>query len=123
MFKFFVILLLATLAPTSSLAADPQLMKPVETYVETGTDVDASAYNEVISATVLTAAALLVYNSTPVAVKVATGAAASEVDLPIYIGALQWGYINIPIPLGTRLAVRALTSDAASGYVTITLLQ
>jgi len=118
-----LLLVLALLLTPTAMAANPALMKPVQAYVETGTDVDASAYNEVDASTDFTAAAVLVANGTDVPVKIATGAASSEVDLPMYIPNGEALVVNLPIPKGSRLSVRALGADASSGYVTITLLQ
>ncbi len=102
--------------------ADPPSIG-VASHFEVGTDIDASAYNQITASTTKSTSGLLVRNSTDVPVKLATGAAASEVDIPQYIGPGETALVRKNIPAGTRLACRALNADAASGYLTVTLLQ
>jgi hypothetical protein len=120
--KFLAILLLA-LVPVPSMAADPALMHPAQAISATGTSVDASAYLQLDAATDVTAAAFLVNNGTDVPVKLAIGGSGSEVDIPQYVGNGLSSVINYPVAKATRLAIRAIGADAASGYVTVTLLQ
>lgn len=98
------------------------LLKPKASYVEAGTDIDAGSYNEIVAATPKRASAIAVENTTDQTVKLAVGAAASEVDIPEYIAPGVAKIISWEIPAGSRLSVSAVVANASSGQFVATLM-
>ncbi len=94
----------------------------IEPYVVTGNGLVANAYTQIVAATGKACSGFRVRNNSDVAIKLATGAAASEVDIPDYVGPGETAFVRKQVAAGTRLAIRALTAAGTSGYITVNLL-
>ncbi len=85
------------------------------------TNVTSSAYVELVAATPFPVSRIQVSDTSTKLLKIATGAASSEVDIvtcPIS------GSVLIPyqIPAGTRLSIKAIDATASTGYNVVTFL-
>lgn len=86
----------------------------------TGGSVTTSAYVQLIASTTSAAKLVSIFDSSGQAMIIAVGAAASEVD-QIYVPP-GGGDFPLAIPAGSRVAIKALTATAASGYNLLNLL-
>lgn len=84
------------------------------------TSVTTSAYVQLIASTTSLANMVQIFDSSGQAMILATGAAGSEVD-QVYVppGGADF---NLSIAAGTRVAIKALTATASSGYLLVNLL-
>lgn len=84
------------------------------------TNVTTSAYTQLIASTTSATNMVQVFDSSGQAIILATGAAGSEV-IQAYIppGGADF---NLAIAAGTRVAIKALTANATSGYLLVNLL-
>ena len=88
--------------------------------VYSSTNVTSSAYVELISSTSGDVNLLEIFDSSGVALYLATGAAASEVDqLIIYPGGN--GAVSLHIPSGTRISLKAVSTSATAGTLYVNL--
>ena len=86
------------------------------------TNVTTSAYVELIHSTSVALTRVAIWNTSGSIIKLATGAAASEVD-KIYIGPGGTGVFDIAIPASTRISLEALDQTANAGYFLFTGFQ
>lgn len=84
-----------------------------------GTSVTTSAYVQLISSTANAIQTVCISDSSGSILKLATGAAASEVDR-IYLPAGGAGCYGINIPASTRISLEALDATASTGYFIFT---
>lgn len=84
------------------------------------TSVTTAAYTQIIASTAADIQRIQIADTSGQVVILATGAAASEVDI-LYIGRGGDDF-NIAIPSGTRLSIKALTADADIGDIVINFL-
>ena len=89
--------------------------------VYSSTNITTSAYTQLVASTTLATTQLRIFDSSGQAMILATGASGSEV-IQAYIPP---GGDNFPltIPAGTRVAYKALTGTANSGYLIINFLE
>lgn len=102
---------------------DLNKLLPFEAFLVAGTDVEQATYEEVDASVAERAEAFEVENTTDSAIVFATGAAASEVDMPVYIAPGVAKVVHRALPAGTRLSVRAVNADATLGFVIINYLK
>lgn len=87
----------------------------------TGTNVTTGAYVELIASTTSDCTKMRIFDSSGQTLKIATGAAASEVDLfLVFPGGNE--EIEVNIPSGTRISIQAVSATAASGEISINLI-
>lgn len=86
-----------------------------------GASVTTAAYTELIASTSAQINKLQIFDSSGQTLKLAVGAAASEVD-QIYIFPGGNGDVDLQIPAGSRVSVRAVSANAASGELVINFL-
>lgn len=90
------------------------------------TNVSTSAYTTLIASTAISVTQLLVTDTSTQLVKLAIGAAGSEVDLcqlPVSSTVtISFESIN-QIPVGSRLSIRAISANATTGFLGFTLIQ
>ncbi len=98
------------------------LLRPRQTATVVAANVDVGAYTAVFTATTYGTGAIRVENTTDKVVKLAVGAAASEVDIPEYISPGVSKVIQISVAKGARLSCRAVDADATTGQLSVTLL-
>jgi hypothetical protein len=99
-------------------------LTPVEAARVAGSTILTASYVEVIAATAKTCAYLDLSNQgTAASVKFAVGAAGSEVDIPHYIVLNERSErIYYPIPVGSRISVKALDTNGTGGSVIVNLM-
>lgn len=102
------------------------IRKPVGTSVandNSGTTITSAAWVELSAALGAPASAIEVYNTSSKAIKLATGGAGSEVEVPYIIPPSASSTI-VPLELkkGVRLAAKALGADATTGFLVINFL-
>ncbi len=95
---------------------------PLESFSVAGTDVDVGAYFEVDASVAARSNAIAIENTTDSVVKLAVGAAASEVDIPEYVAPGVAKIINRALLPGQRLSVRAVNANATEGFVVVTYM-
>lgn len=84
----------------------------------TSTSVTTGAYVQLVASTTSTTNRIEIFDSSGQTLKIATGAAASEVDLMnIFPGGN--GIVDVTIPSGTRVSVRAVSATASVGELDI----
>lgn len=83
-----------------------------------GTAVTTAAYVQLIASTAHQIKKLEIFDSSGQTLVLATGAAASEVDL-LYVTPGGNGQISIDIAAGTRLSIKAISANATSGEIDI----
>lgn len=90
-----------------------------------GTNITTAAYLQLDAAMDSSCSDLEVFNSTASTVFLATGAAASEQNIPYNFGpGSGFSYkIHMPIVKGVRLSARALTANATTGFFIVNCLQ
>ena len=88
----------------------------------TSVAVTTSAYVQLIASTLDTINYLNIFDSSGQTLVLAVGAAASEVD-QIYITPGGTGSINLLIPTGSRVSVKAVSATANVGELDITFLK
>ena len=87
----------------------------------TSTSVTTGAYVELIASTSATVTKMRIFDSSGQTLKIATGAAASEVDLfLVFPGGNE--EIEVNIPSGTRISIQAVSATADSGEISINLI-
>lgn len=84
-----------------------------------GTNVTTSAYVQLIASTASAVNMVCLANSSGSIIKMATGAAASEVDR-IYVPAGGSGCFGVNIAASTRISLEALDATASTGYFLFT---
>ncbi len=85
-----------------------------------GANITTGAYVELIHALTAGVSAVEIFNPSPATMKIALGAAGSEVDLPYHIIPGGSAFL-IPIPAGNkqRISLKAVDQTANSGLFTI----
>lgn len=86
---------------------------------DSSNNITTGAYVQLIASTANAITTLCVSDSSGQIIKVATGAAASEVDR-IYLPAGGSGCFRLNVPASTRVSLKALNADATSGYFVLT---
>ncbi len=86
----------------------------------TSVNVTTAAYVTLIASTTSAASLIEVFDSSGQTLKIATGAAASEVDQFIVFPGGN-GQIPLAIPAGTRISIKALSATASVGEIDINL--
>lgn len=86
-----------------------------------GTNVTTGAYVQLIASTATSTSHLEICDTSGQSLKIATGAASSEVDIAstTVSGCV---YINYYIPAGTRLSIEAINASATTGYSIVSLI-
>ncbi len=87
----------------------------------TSTPVSTSAYTEIVSSLSAAVSELYIFDSSGRTLFLAVGAAGSEVN-KIYIVPGGNGLIDLAIPLGSRVSIKAIGSAATAGEISITFL-
>ena len=107
--------------PFSSVPFSPTIRHNI--YSDYGTTpVTTSAYTEILAATLGQTLRLWIQDTSGSMLILATGSAASEVPL-VYIQAGGFGFqVDLTIPSGSRLSLKALDADATSGAFLATLM-
>lgn len=105
-------------APASSGHTSVQLVR--NDY--SSTNVTTAAYVQLIASTSDTTNQLFIFDSSGQTLFLAVGAAASEVN-KAYIVPGGNGELNLTIPAGSRVSVKAVSASATSGELSITLLK
>lgn len=100
--------------------------KPVEKIaINTGvTNITTGAWVQLTAATTKPLSFMEVYNATTKILVLAIGAAASEVELPIYIYpgiGSQIVPIDQIIPKGSRVSAKAVDANATTGYLLLNM--
>jgi hypothetical protein len=80
---------------------------------EHSTPITTAAYTELIAATAGTIGQLLIFDSSGETLVLAVGGSGSEVDQL---------YIDLSIPAGSRVSIKAVSANTASGELTVTAL-
>jgi hypothetical protein len=89
-----------------------------------GTNVTTGAYVTYVASTSITASHIMICDTSGVLVKMAVGAAASEVDyFAVPISGCALFPFNPPLPAGSRLSLKAISATASSGFNSSSLLQ
>lgn len=88
----------------------------------TSTNVTTSAYTQLIASTSDTVNYLYIFDSSGQTLFLAVGAAASEVN-KAYIVPGGNGILNLTIPSGSRISIKAVSANATVGELSITLLK
>lgn len=83
------------------------------------TNVDITNWEEIIAATAAQIERLHIFDSSGRLLELGIGAAASESRI-LYIEPGGNGRVDLQIPAGSRLAIRAIDADATSGFISIT---
>lgn len=83
-------------------------------------NVTTGAYVQLIASTTSATSLLDIFDSSGQAMIIAVGAAASEVD-QFYVFPGGNGQVQLAIPAGSRVSVKALTATASSGYLLLNL--
>lgn len=86
----------------------------------TSTSVTTAAYTQLTASTAADVNKVEVFDSSGQTMILAVGAAASEVD-QFYIFPGGQGAVDLYIPSGSRIAIKAKTADASAGYVAVNL--
>ena len=87
----------------------------------TGTNVTTGAYVELIASTAADITKMQIFDSSGQTLVIATGAAASEVD-KFYVFPGGNGDIDVSIPSGTRISIKAVSATADAGEISINLI-
>jgi hypothetical protein len=85
------------------------------------TNVTTATYTQLIASTTAAANTVDIFDSSGQAMILAVGAAGSEVVQ--YFIQPGGNAFKLAIPAGSRIAIKALTANATSGYITLNLLQ
>jgi hypothetical protein len=83
------------------------------------TNVTTAAYVQLIASTSVALTSICVSDTSGSIIKIATGAAASEVD-KIYLQGGGTGCYDVAVPSGTRISLRALDVNATTGFFLFT---
>jgi hypothetical protein len=86
------------------------------------TNVTTGAYVELIASTAFAVKKMQIFDSSGQTLKIATGAAASEVDRFLVFPGGN-GDVEITIPAGTRISIRAVSASATVGEISINLFK
>lgn len=88
-----------------------------------GTNVTTGAYVTFVASTPIATSKIMLCDTSGVIIKLATGAAASEIDL-ITMPTTACVVIDLTqvIPIGTRLSLRAISGTASTGFGSVSLL-
>lgn len=97
---------------------DPSDVVYIELHDYASVNVTTGAYVELIASTVAEAVQLEITDTSTQLLVLAFGAAASEVDT-LYIPPGGNGLVNIVVPIGTRLSIKAISGNATTGYLAI----
>lgn len=115
--KLFTTLILSLLFASQALASN------VSSLSYSGTNVTTGAYVTLVASTPIPVSHLIVCDNSGHILKIASGAAASEIDLfTVSINACLLVPIAPTLPAGTRLSIRAIDATANSGYNTVSFL-
>lgn len=87
----------------------------------TSTNVTTAAYVELIASTSADITKMQIFDSSGQTLVIATGAAASEVD-KFYVFPGGNGDIEVSIPSGTRVSIKAVSATADAGEISINLI-
>lgn len=87
------------------------------------TNVTTGAYVQLAASTPIATSQLVIANATSSIIILAVGASGSEVGL-IAVGANSQVVYNLGsvLPVGSRLSLEALNTNASSGYISVSLL-
>ena len=87
------------------------------------TNVTTSAYVTLTSAIPIVASEIVVVNATSSVIKIAYGASGSETDF-VAVNASSQLMLEIVrhFPVGTRIAVEAVSATASTGYISLSLI-
>ncbi len=93
----------------------------VSAYSYAGGNVTTSAYTTIIASTAISTKALQICDTSTKVVKLATGAASSEIDI---CTVMVSGCVVVPyfVRPGTRLSIKAVDATATTGYNTVALI-
>ena len=83
------------------------------------TNVTTSAYVQIVASTSLSASQLVIVDTSTQLVKLAIGAAGSQIDLCVFQGNGNPVSVPIYIPAGSTLWLKAISGSATSGYNTV----
>lgn len=86
-----------------------------------GTPVSTGAYTTLVASLASNVTQLFIFDSSGQTLVIATGPAASEVD-QVYITPGGNGELNLAIPAGTRVSVRAISANATVGELNVAFL-
>lgn len=84
-------------------------------------NVTTAAYTQLIAATSAAIRKMQIFDSSGQTLVIATGAAASEVN-KLYVIPGGNGQIEVQIPAGTRISVKAISANATTGELTINFI-
>ena len=96
----------------------------VQSLSYSGTNVTTGAYVTFVAVTPIACSQIVLSDSSGAVIKLAVGAAASEVDLAVMplSGAFVLSVGLNVIPAGSRLSLRAISGTASTGYATVSFL-
>lgn len=120
----FALTILCSVQLWAASAADPtNLLKPTEKIrlVYSSTNVTTAAWVQIDAATLTFATKIEIFDSSGQTMKLGTGTAGNEVDLPLIITPGGNGLIPVQIPQGKRLVVRAVSGTANTGELDINI--
>lgn len=87
------------------------------------TNVGTSAYVTLVASTPINTSQLLICDTSGKILKIASGAANSEVDLfTVPVSSCMLFPLAPVLPSGTRLSIKAIDASATSGYNTVSFL-
>lgn len=96
----------------------------VSTISYSGTNVTTSAYVTFVASTPINSSGIIVCDSSGELLKLAVGAAASEVDLfTMPISSCMQVQLGTVIPAGSRLSLKAISATASTGYGSVSQLK
>lgn len=88
----------------------------------TGTTITTAAYVTMVASTSKAASAIEVQNTSSKIIKLAIGAAASEVDFYAIAPGVNGIVFPKTIPKASRISAKAITADATTGALVINLM-
>lgn len=89
----------------------------------TGTTITSAAYVQMVASLGKACSGIEVQNTSAKAIKLAVGAAASEVDFMVIAPGVNSILLPHEIAKGQRLSAKALGADATTGFLIINFLQ
>lgn len=124
--KFLVGLFLVAFMATAVKAEMNMIKGPVPTAASidtSSTNITAAAYVTFVASTSYACSAILIHNPGAQPIKMAIGAAASEVDTGLVIPIGVSAFIPAQIPKAKRLSLRSLGGTQSSGIITMSCFQ
>lgn len=95
----------------------------VSTLSYSGTNVTTAAYVTLVASTPILTQKLIICDSSGQILKIAVGAALSEVDLfTVPLSACFVYPLSYPLPAGSRLSLRAISATASTGFSSVSFL-